>query len=183
MRVLAPRESRMLAILIVAVMVALVWFAIIAPIVGGFLDRAERRRALLATYARDERTLAQVASIGRAAQAQRTRAGLFRFTAADAPAAAAILAERLANEVARTGGEIRGVEDLAAPPGAVHARLQAGMTFAQAVALISHLQNASPLLLVDETDLGAHDAADDPRPGLLDIRIEVSAYFSPTASH
>ena len=54
------------------------------------------------------------------------------------------------------------------------------MTFAQAVTLIAHLQNASPMLLVDETDLAAHDVADDPRPGLLDIRLEVSAYFSPT---
>ena len=105
----------MLAILILIAAIALAWFAVVAPIIGGFLDRAQQRRALLATYARDERTLAQAASIGRAAQAQRRRAGLFRFAAADAPAAAAILAERLTDEVARAGGEMHGVEDLAAP--------------------------------------------------------------------
>jgi hypothetical protein len=182
MRALQPRERRLSAIALLIVALVLGWLLVVAPIVGGFEDRADRRRALLAAYARDERTLAQVASIGRAAAAQRRRSGLFRMTAADRPAAAAMLAERLAAEVARAGGEMRGVEDLGGPSGISRARLQAAMALPQAVALIARLEDTPPLLLVDGAELVAHDAADDPATRPLDVRLEVSAAFSPTAS-
>jgi general secretion pathway protein M len=188
MRVLSPRERRLAAIGLLVLAIALLWLAVLAPILSGFADRAQRRRMLLDAYARDERVLAQTASIGRAAAAQRRRATLFRMTAADRPAAAAMLAERLAAEVARAGGEMRGVEDLASPPGMVRARLSAAMTWPQAMALVTRLRDMPPLLLVDGTDLAAHDAADDPaaRPSPsarpLDIRLDVSAAFSPAGS-
>ncbi|WP_419827474.1 type II secretion system protein GspM [Sphingomonas sp.] len=180
MRTLAPRERRLSAIALLTFTLVLGWVLIVAPIVRGFEDRAERRRELLSAYARDERALAQVASIGRAAAAQRGRAGLFRMAAADQPAAAAMLAERLAAEVARAGGEMRGVEDLGGPPGIARARVQAAMALPQAVALIARLEDTPPLLLVDAADLVAHDAADEPTARPLDVRLEVSAAFSST---
>lgn len=182
MRPLQPREGRLLAALILVVAILLVWLALVLPIARGFTTRAERRQDLQLTYARDERTIGQLPSIGRAAALQRRDSARFHLAAPDKAAATAILTERLGREVGAVGGELRSVEDMAAPPNAVRARVEARLTIAQITALLTQLGNSMPLLVVDALAIDANEDAGEPRPDLLGVRLEVSASFSPTAA-
>lgn len=180
MRTLAPRERRLGAVAILVGVLALGWLAIIRPIVDGFASRAAQREALMLTYARDERTIGQLGSIGRAAARQQQTSGLYHMPAADIAAANAALAERLGSAVTAAGGELRGVEDMAAPSGIARARLTCRLTGRQLAVLLERLENAPPFLTVDAVGIGANEDQAEARPDLLDVRLELSASYSST---
>jgi len=57
MRPLQPRERQIVAVGILILVIAIVWFGLVQPIIGGFISRAEERNDLLAAYQRNERVL------------------------------------------------------------------------------------------------------------------------------
>ncbi len=181
MTTLSRRERRLIAVAILVAVVALVIFGLIMPVVDGFADRADARTALLATYARDERAIVQIASVRRAAEAQRTDMARFRLPGVSVTAAGDLLKERLGAAVAATGGDLRSTEDIAATAGTIRVRVDARLTNSQLVALLTGLQRGEPLLVLDNLTVTADQAFQTGRIGPMDVHLEVSGSY-PTAA-
>lgn len=178
MRSLQPRERQLAAIALLITAIAVVWLAIIQPIIGGFVDRAERRRELLQKYARDERLMTQLQSIARAAAMQRREASLFYVPAPDAATASSILTNRLARSAADPGVHILNIEELASSPGQVRMRAQLRTGLPEAIRFIDRVLNGAPLVALDGLAIIADSDADQPHSGQLDVSFEVSASYT-----
>lgn len=172
---LSARERRLVAVLLLVAAIALAWFGLVAPVADGFAGRAERRAALRDTYARDERTIGQIPAMSRQADLQRRDRARYLLVAPTPAAAAAVLKERLGGTVAAAGGEVRTVEDVAAPAGRLRARLDARLTLPQLTAVLQRLETAPPLLLVDAMTVATDPGRQAAGPAPMDVRLEIDA--------
>lgn len=173
---LSARERRIVAIGLLVAAIALVWLAIVAPVIDGFAERAAARDELTVRYARDARAVAQVVSVRRAAERQRATRARFVLVAATPLAAGDRLKERLATTVAASGGALRSVEDLAGgSPGQIRARLDARLSPRQLSAVLTRLDAEAPLLVFDSLTVAADQAFATSRAGPMDVRLEVTA--------
>ena len=174
-RQLSAREARLVAVAILLGLIALVWYGLVAPVVGGFADRAAHRDALRAADARDTRIAAQIPSIRRAAGIQRADMARFVLLPAAGAGPGDVLRDRIAAAVAASGGALRSVEDAAAAPGAVKVRADLQLTTGQLAALLANLQRGAPLLIVESLAVAADEAFQTNRSANMDVRLEVSA--------
>lgn len=174
---LSLRERRLVAIAILVALVAAVVRGLIMPIVDGFATRDADRAALLATWAADERAVVQIASVRRAAEAQRRDAARFRLAGDTALLAADRFKERIGTAITATGGELRSIEDVAARPGMIRVRTDTRLTTGQLVTLLTGLQRGEPLLIVETLNLAADQALQTGRAGPMDVRLEISAPY------
>jgi hypothetical protein len=166
------------ALFLLLAAVALAWLLLIHPIASGFTDRSARRDLLVVTYQRDERVIGQLPSLTRAAAEQRRDAARFRLSAADEAAATAELAQTLTGAVAGAGGTTLGVEPIAGTTSIVRVRVNARLAPAQLTAFLVAVENSEPVLTVDALGMDATTPAGEPGSGLLDVHLEVSAFFS-----
>lgn len=171
---LSPRERKLVAVLLLVGALALVWYGLLAPLVGGFTDRAAARRALIESYQRDARAVAQIPSIRRAAEAQRASADRFVITGANP---GDVLRDRVAAAIVAAGGTLKSIEDVAGDSAATMVRVRADgqLTIPQLNALLAGLAQGTPLLVVDTLSVAADEAFQTNRPGQMDVRLEVSA--------
>lgn len=177
MRRLSERERRLLAVGLLVLVVALAWLAVAAPIIGGFEARAEERRLLRATLARNERLLASLPQLRRRAEAQRREAGRYALPQADPAQAREALKARLAATLAAGGGEVRSVQDADGerPAGWVGARADATVTLSQLHDSLERLGNEEPYVVIEYLSIGADRAFTTGVSGPLDVRVEVAA--------
>lgn len=177
MRPLAPRERRLIALALLAMVVAGVWLALIAPVLGGFEERAHRREALLAQYRSAQRLIASAPALAAAAREQRRTAALYQITAPTQAVAVDALKQRLTASLSGAGGSVSAVEQVQAeiPNGWVSVRADAQMSLSQFVASIRQLENEAPYVLVQYTSIGADRAASTGHAAPLDVRLQVSA--------
>lgn len=183
MRALAPRERRIVALGLLAGVLALVWLALISPVLDGFDARARRREELLAQYQANQRLLAAMPGLTRTATEQRRTAALYQITAPSAGVAAEALKQRLASTLAAAGGTVGAVQQVqaGAPAGWVSVRADAQISLTQLVASIRQLENEAPYVVVQYISVGADRAASSGHAAPLDVRLQVSALFHPAA--
>ncbi len=176
---LSQRERRLLAggLLLAALMLA--WLLVIAPILGGFADRAEQRDELALRYALDDRAIGQLPSLRRAAERQRRDRARFAIAAPDPAAAAERLKERLSATVIAAGGEVRIVEDLPRAGNVVRARLDARLDPLQLATVLTRLSADPPLLTIDTLNVATDAQAVVTRAGPMNVRLETSAATAP----
>jgi hypothetical protein len=177
MNSLSQRERRLVAVLLLVALVAVAFYAAIFPITDGFSARTAARSKLFETYARDENAVLQIASARRAAEAQRRDAPRYRLTSGNAAEAADGLKERVASLITATRGDLRSVEDIAAPAGSIRVRADARLTTAQLAAAITSLQRGEPLLVIEALTVAADDAVQSGRASPMDVRLEVSGSY------
>jgi len=174
---LSPRERKLVALLLLVGALFAVWYGVLAPLVGGFVDRAAARQALIESYQRDARAVAQIPSIRRAAEAQRASAEKFVITGANPGDQ---LRDRVAAAVVASGGALKTIEDVAGDvsggtPSTVRVRADSQLTIPQLNVLLAGLAQGTPLLVVDALSVAADEAFQTNRPGQMDVRLEVSA--------
>ena len=175
---MTPRERRLLAGGLLLAALLLAWLLIVAPIVDGFADRAADRDALALRYSLDERAIAQLPSLRRAAERQRRDRARFAIASADPAAAAERLKERLSATVIAAGGEVRVVEDLPRAGPVVRARLDARLDPRQLATVLTRLAGDPPLLIVDTLNVAIDSQAVVTRAGPMNVRLETSAATS-----
>jgi type II secretory pathway component PulM len=203
---LSARERRLIAVLILIAAIALVWLALVSPLIAGFEARAVERERLALEQASNTRLVGTIKRLRQQAEAQRQDNARFHLIAPSPTAAAEALKEQLSSLIADAGGEVRALQDIEAAQGTVAVRVEARVSNARLVALLDQLRTAEPLLIVRSVLLSTPDAvrggAPDPSgsatgpfdpPGAasgnaarepasssrLDIRIEVSASHFP----
>jgi hypothetical protein len=178
MSALTLRERRLVAVAILVGLVALVWLAIIAPIVEGFAAREAKRAELLRLQAQNERTIARIPALRRAAEAlQRQQAGLI-MPAPNGDAAGELLRERLGAAIETVGGELRASESGAGKAGWTRAVATGLLTPDQLVAVLDRLLRERPMLVIDAVTAIADRALVTGKPDAMDVRIEASAPYS-----
>jgi general secretion pathway protein M len=181
MRPLSPRESRLVAVLLLVAVVAVVWLGIAAPLIGGFQARSAERARLLKTFESNRRLVASVGVWSQAAQRQRADAGRFSLAAPTETLAAEAMKARLQKLAADEGYTITAIQDLAAdsPPGQVRIRADAQLTLTQLCDSVRRLETEGAYVVVDFLSISADRALQSGRAAPLDIRLELSADYRP----
>ena len=128
MRSLGKNESRLVAIGILLLIVALGWFALARPLIGGFFDRAAERQRLELQLQRDARIQAALPVWRAAARAQAISAPRFTITAPSEELAVESLKDRLAHLASDEGFSFTDIQDLQADARAGTVRVRADMT-------------------------------------------------------
>jgi general secretion pathway protein M len=164
---------------LLAALVAVVWFALIGPFVGGFFDRAEERRSLALQYQRNERIAASMPVWRAMAQAQRLSASRFAIVAPSEELAAESLKERILHLGQDEGFNVAAVQDLQAnaAAGTVKVRADLQISLTQLIASLKRLQTEAPYVVVDYVSISADRALATGRSSLLAARLEVSADY------
>lgn len=178
---LTPRERKLIALGLLVLAFALAWFAVIAPIAGGFAQRAEARRNILDVYQRNQRLLEAMPTWRAQAEAQKRTGAAYAIFAPSQAQGQELLNQRLAATVTYAGAPAPTVQDLQneIPSGSVGARADAQLTLSQLVASLRRLETEEPYVVVERLSISAEQAFHSGHAGLLDVRLEVSAAFHP----
>ncbi len=171
---LSSRERKLVAILILLTLVALVWLAIVSPILSGFTARAAEQDRLVARFSGNERLIASMSRLRAQAEVQKLDAARFHDAAPDLATASEQLQERLTNQIAQDGGELKSVQDVSDRPGWVRASADGRISLPQLLNLLDHLQNNAPLLVVNALSLSADRALQSGHLDLMEFHLEVS---------
>ena len=174
---LSPRERRLVALLLLVASVAVLWLAVVSPIIDGFAARAADRQRLAALYANNSRLIASIGRLRTLVARQRADQAIFRIIAQNALAADEILKERLTDTVSKVGGRTRSVQEASAGPSEARAWVEARMSLPQLSATLAELENETPLLALKSLSVAANQTASDSQADLLDVRIEASARY------
>ena len=194
---LSSRERRLVAVLILVALIALVWLAIVSPILTGFADRAAERERLALVQASNARLMQNLPRMRRQAEEQKADRARFRLIAATPGAASEQLKELVSGFVGEVGGEVRALQDIEGPEGQVQVRLEARISARRLPGLLDRIRRAEPLLIVRSAVLSTPGAAGSatsagqantgigngssfaPSSSNLDIRLDISASHSP----
>ncbi len=179
MKTLSARERKLLAIALALAAIALVWLALVQPLLDGFTQRAERREFLSRQYAQNERLISRMSSLRRAAETQRKAGAAYAITAPGASEAGEALRTRLADSLATAGGELRAAEAGEASPGWVRASATGVMSYAQLLGWLDRLANEPPYLVVEGLNINADRALQSNSIDLMDVQLETSIPFVP----
>jgi Tfp pilus assembly protein PilO len=178
MNKLSPRESSLVAILILVAAIALVFLAVINPIAGSFRDRAAKRDQLALTLQANELRIANLGALQHAAQDQATAIRGMFIVAPNPDEAAESLREQLEGAGLSVNATIKATEaGVSAEEGWTRASLEARMTNAQLAQLLASLNHLKPAVVVETANIIAEDALTNRKSDQIDVRIEASAPF------
>ena len=179
MKPLTKRERSLVAVGLLVLALGLVWLLVIGPLVGGFFDRAEQRRELRATYARNTRLVASIPVLRAEAEAQAATASRFATTAPSQALAVEALKERLQRLSTDQGFILKTVDDLQSdtPRGSIKLRADLTLTLSQLCETLRRLQSEDAYVVIDSLSISADRSFAAGRLEPLDVRIEVSGLW------
>lgn len=177
MRALEPRERKLIAVAILVAACAGVWLLILSPLIGGFIDRADERAQLTATYAGNARIMAALPLWRREAEQQRRTQDAFAISAPTPALAAEILKTRLSGVVSQEGGSVKSVQNMedGAAAGLVSVRASLDLTQSQLYRILGRLENEEPYVVVEYLSVAADRGFQPGSAPPLDVSIEVAA--------
>lgn len=177
MRPLSQRESRIVAIGILLVVIAIAWFGLFQPLVGGFLDRSDNRAMLRETYSRNQRVLAGISVWRDKADEQKATASKFAIVAPTEILAGELLKQRLSKMATEEGGAVQAISAIQGdvPQGWVRVRADLQLTMGQLNKSLARLESEAPYVVVGYVSVAADRAAKSGHLATMDVRIEVSA--------
>lgn len=182
MRPLNARERRLVALGILLALVAIVWLALFGPLIGGFFDRAQARRDLIATYQRNERVLHSLPRWRAIAEAQRRASDRFAITAPNEQLAVEALKERILRQAAEDGFTVSAVQDLQANAGEGQVKVRADLLLSlrQLYATLRRLSTEGTYVVVEYISVSADRAFATGHAAPLAVRLELSGDWRQT---
>jgi general secretion pathway protein M len=183
-RPLSPRERRLVALGGLAAALAVLWLALIGPLIGGFADRAAERAQLAATYQRNQRLMTALPVWRRLALTQARTAGRFAIGAPSESLAVESFKERLQKLAADEGFAISSVQDLQAdaPTGDVRIRADMQLTLTQLCDTLRRLETEGAYVVVDYLSISADRAFATGRAAPIDVRLELTSAYHPSGA-
>ncbi len=176
---LGSRERKLIALLLLVLVVALAYLAVIVPVLNGFDQRREQRALSTLRYQRNERLIASVPRLRRVLEAQEPERRKFVLAARDAAEAQDYLQERLRTFLSEAGSDLTAAEPVETAAGAAAISGSARLTYPQALDVIKRVQNDQPYLLIDGLTIVANQALVTGRLDTLDVKIDISIPFAP----
>ena len=181
---LDARERKLVAVGLLVLVLALAWFAIVAPLADGFVQRAAERRDLLARYQRNQRLLDAMPIWRAQAEAQKHTAASYAVFAPSQAQGQELLNQRLTTAMTFEGAPAPTVQDLQTdvPSGSIGARADGQLTLPQLVAGLRRLESEEPYVVIERLSISAEQALHTGKAGPLGVRLEVSAAFHPAGA-
>jgi general secretion pathway protein M len=181
---LTARERKLIALGLLCLVFAVVWFAVLAPLADGFARRAGERADLLARYERNQRLLDAMPVWRAQAETQKRNAASFAVFAPSQAQGQELLNQRLATAVTYDGGPPPTVQDVQAdlPNGWIGARADVQLTLPQLESSLRRLESEEPYVVVERLSISAEQAFHTGHAGPVDVRLEVSAAFHPAGT-
>lgn len=171
----SARERRLVALLILLAAIALAWLLLVAPVLAGFAERAQRREALALQYAHNLRTIGAIPRLRRQAERQRAATRGYVLDAADVEAGRELVKARLQDAVEANGGEYREGSDAEGRPGWARASAAARLSLPQLVAVLTRVRGDAPYLVTEALTVSADEAVVTGRATTLEVTIDASA--------
>ncbi|MDD3447122.1 MAG: type II secretion system protein GspM [Zavarzinia sp.] len=172
MKPMTARDSRVLALGLLAGFAILILGLVVVPVVDGFLSRRAERADLEAEVEASARLLAGAAAWRARAEAQAADAPRFALDAEDAVTATSLFQAQVAEMLQEEGGELTALEQPSAAPDTIRLTIEAEMTLSQLYACLSRLEREASYALVETLAVRALDAGAEPR---LAVRLGLSA--------
>ena len=181
MREMSAREQRLVAVALLVCVVALMWLAIVGPIVDGFSRRAAERDQLQSLLQRNERLIAAAPAWRAEADRQRRSADRFSINAPSERLAAEVLKARIQRLAADEGFNITAIQDQegAAAPGEVRVRADEELTLTQLCDSLRRLETEGAYVVVDFLSISADRALVSGHEAPLDVRLEFTEAYRP----
>lgn len=178
MRPMTLRERRLMALAVLAGMIALLWVALMEPVIGGAFRRNEERQALLTQWARGERLLTAMAHFKSIASAQSNTAPKFVIQAPTTALATEKLKERVAGAVNGEGGTVKAISgvDEGVPGSWVRVRTDLRVTHDQLYRTLRRLESEAPYVVIDFLSIAADRSAVSGELEPLEAALAVSAF-------
>ena len=180
MKPLTARERKLVAVGLLVVAFALFWLALVQPLYGIFAGNAERRIELQQNFRQNERLIARISTLRRAAEEQQKTQWQYAIKAQNAEQASEVLKARLESSLAKVGGELRSTEHVEASAGWAQASATALVSNEQLTNWIYLLNKQQPYLVVESLNIVADRALNSGRLDLMDVKIEVSIAINQT---
>ncbi len=182
MRPLTARERRLVALGLLLALTAILWLAVLGPLIGGFFDRAQARRDLIAAYERNERVLRSLPRWRAVAEAQRRQSDRFAIAAPNEQQAVEALKERVLRQAAQDGYTVTAVQDLqaSAAEGQVKVRADLLLSLGQLYATLRRLSTEGTYVIVEYISISADRAFATGHAAPLAVRLELSGDWHPS---
>lgn len=178
MRQLSPRESRLVALLILVAAFALLILVVINPIIGSFRDRAAQRDQLALTFQTNEQRIANLNTLQHAAEEQADALRGRFIVAPNTDEAGEALREKLEGAGTSVGATIKATEaGVSSEEGWTRASLEARLTDTQLAQLLERLNLIEPVLVIEAVNIVAEEQLINRKSDQIDVRIEASAPF------
>jgi type II secretory pathway component PulM len=176
MKPLEPRERKIVAVAILIAALVVVWYALVNPLVVGFIDRAQERAELQTAFQRNQRVLAGIATWRGEVEEQTATQSRYAIVAPTKVLAAENLKQRLNRLAAAGGGTVQAVAELPSEnENWVRVRADMQLTMSQLYKGLNRLENEAPYVVVGYVSVVADRAVQTGHLATMDVRIEVSA--------
>lgn len=183
MHTLSPRESRLLAVLLLVAVVAVGDLVLVQPVLDGFAARAQQRQQLLARYAANDRLIGAIPRLRRQAAQRDRQVADYTLSAPDAATAADMLRARVEAAAIAVGGDFHGSEDIAPTPGRLpdHIAIRAALRLsaAQLTQALLRLENTRPFITITALSIRADDTLVTGQAATLEVSLEAAIAFRP----
>lgn len=179
---MSKRESRLLAVLLLVISMALVQVAVIRPLLDGFSARTQQRRELLARYSANNRLIGAIPRLGGEAVRRDRQLASYTLAAPDASAAADNLRDRLQAAANAVGGDFHGGEDVPSANGLVATRVVLRLSAGQLTQFLTIVENARPFVIINALAVSADDTLVTGKATTLDVNLEVAIPFHSAAA-
>lgn len=178
---LSPLSRRAIALGLLVVALAVVWFGVVAPIVQGFADRAAQREQLADDLARGRRLIATRGLWQDRALRQRGEAAQFAVFAPNASVAAQQSMDRIGAAIQRPGGVLASLREQPAAPGEARLRVEARLTLTQLVASLRLLEGQKPFVIIEGLSVATDPTAAAGQSSPMEVRIDLAVPYLVTS--
>jgi Tfp pilus assembly protein PilO len=176
MRTLERREKKLIALLIAVALVSTLWLVVIAPVAGGFIERAQERDDLRTEYARDMRLSAAYPTWRAEMDAQTASRDDYAIGAATQSLATGTLTTHVKQLVLESGGTVKSIQPLeGASQDEVRIRANLQLTMEQLYRTLKKIETGVPYVVVEYFSIAADSAVQSGRLGPMDVRLDISA--------
>lgn len=172
---------RLVALSLLVLVLAAVWFGVISPIVQGFVDRAAQREQLADDLSRGRQLIASRGRWQALLLRQHGEAQAFGVVAPNASSAAQLSMDRINTAIQRPGGVLGSLREQPGGPGEARLRVEARLTLTQLVASLRLLEGQKPFVIIEGLSVATDPAAPAGQLAPMEVRIDLAVPYLVTS--
>jgi hypothetical protein len=170
-------ERRLIALGLLALLLAALWFVVAAPIARGFAERAAQREQMTDDLLRGRRLIASRVIWRDKALLQRADADRFGVIAPTASVAALQATDRISAAIQTPGGELSSLREQPAGPGEARLRVEGRLNLTQLVASLKLIEGQKPFIIIEGLSVAADPTAAAGQLSPMDVRIDLAVPY------
>jgi hypothetical protein len=174
-------ERRLIALALLIAALAGIYFALVAPVLRGFADRAEQREQLADDLLRGRQLIASRDLWRGRALRKRADADRFAVIAPNPSAAVQLATDRISAAIQTPGGVLTSLREQPAAPGQARLRVDGRLTLTQLVASLKLLEGQKPYVVIEGLSIATDPTAAAGQASPMEVRIDLAVPYSVTS--